>query len=633
MYQSRETNPHFQPRTQQYAQPHDPDDPTVPLAPVPQRFRPSPPHQSSPPIGPNGPSHSRPPTTTHHGPGVSPYPAPVPGGLPHSRPTPTTHHGPGVSHYPSPPLRVPPQRKTKGLAWLVAICCALFWIIIILGALILLIIYLAYRPHYPKFDISSASLNAAYLDLGYLLNGDMTLLANFTNPNKKVNVEFRYMVVNLYFEGTLIAAKYVDPLSVSPRGYKLRDVHMVSSQVPVSRKHVAELNEQIRTDRIMFEARSYLRTTSNIGGFFRYSYWLYGHCKFVVSAPPSGILVTQALAQAGLESSNLIVGIDFTKSNEWTGKHSFNNRSLHSVGTVQNPYEQAISIIGQTLSAFDEDNLIPCFGFGDASTHDQSVFSFYSDSSFCQGFEDVLRRYREIVPELRLSGPTSFGPIIEMATTIVEESGGQYHVLLIIADGQVTRSVDTENGQFSSQERSTIDAIVKASNYPLSIIVVGVGDGPWDMMKEFDDNIPSRVFDNIQFVNFTEIMSKNMDPLKKQTEFALTALMEIPSQYKATLELGLLGVRTGHAPNTVPLPPPCGVNSMLRNPSVRRYGVNEMPSPSSNSTYDHKVCPVCRRNPKEMAFNCGHQTCCECGVDLMLCPTCRNLIANKLVLY
>jgi E3 ubiquitin-protein ligase RGLG len=30
-------------------------------------------------------------------------------------------------------------------------------------------------------------------------------------------------------------------------------------------------------------------------------------------------MVTEALAQAGLESSNLIVGIDFTKSNEWTG--------------------------------------------------------------------------------------------------------------------------------------------------------------------------------------------------------------------------------------------------------------------------------------------------------------------------
>lgn len=35
------------------------------------------------------------------------------------------------------------------------------------------------------------------------------------------------------------------------------------------------------------------------------------------------------------------------------------------------------------------------------------------------------------------TGPTSFAPIIEMAITIVEHSGGQYHVLLIIADGQV----------------------------------------------------------------------------------------------------------------------------------------------------------------------------------------------------
>ena len=34
-------------------------------------------------------------------------------------------------------------------------------------------------------------------------------------------------------------------------------------------------------------------------------------------------------------------------------------------------------------------------------------------------------------------GPTSFAPMIEGAIRIVEQSGGQYHVLLIIADGQV----------------------------------------------------------------------------------------------------------------------------------------------------------------------------------------------------
>lgn len=45
----------------------------------------------------------------------------------------------------------------------------------------------------------------------------------------------------------------------------------------------------------------------------------------------------------------------------------------------------------------------------------------------------------------------------------------------------------------------------------------------------------------VQFVNFTELMSKNMNPSRKEAEFALSALMEIPSQYKATLELNILG--------------------------------------------------------------------------------------------
>ncbi|KZT75458.1 hypothetical protein F511_47517, partial [Dorcoceras hygrometricum] len=50
-----------------------------------------------------------------------------------------------------------------------------------------------------------------------------------------------------------------------------------------------------------------------------------------------------ALANADLESSNLIVGIDFTKSNKWTGKRSYHGRSLHHTGSGLNPYEQAIS--------------------------------------------------------------------------------------------------------------------------------------------------------------------------------------------------------------------------------------------------------------------------------------------------
>ncbi|XP_073148300.1 E3 ubiquitin-protein ligase RGLG2-like [Henckelia pumila] len=356
--------------------------------------------------------------------------------------------------------------------------------------------------------------------------------------------------------------------------------------------------------------------------------------------------VTDALARAGLESSNLIIGIDFTKSNEWSGAKSFHRRSLHHIADEQNPYEQAISIIGRTLSKFDEDNLIPCFGFGDASTHDQEVFSFFPDEKFCDGFEEVLTRYRELVPQLRLAGPTSFAPIIEMATTIVEQSGGQYHVLLIIADGQVTRSVDTDHGQLSSQEKKTVDAIVKASKYPLSIILVGVGDGPWDMMKEFDDNIPARAFDNFQFVNFTEIMSKSMEPSRKETAFSLAALMEIPSQYKATLELNILGTSRGNDADRVPLPPPLyGAASFAASkpsrssnfqPSAPSSTGNDSVASSSqsmNNSSDNHLCPICITDPKDMAFGCGHQTCCECAQDLSSCPICRKPIETRIKLY
>lgn len=45
----------------------------------------------------------------------------------------------------------------------------------------------------------------------------------------------------------------------------------------------------------------------------------------------------------------------------------------------------------------------------------------------------------------------------------------------------------------------------------------------------------------MKFVNFTEIMSKHVDMSKKEREFALAALMEIPSQYKATIDLQPLG--------------------------------------------------------------------------------------------
>ncbi|EDQ85483.1 uncharacterized protein MONBRDRAFT_38840 [Monosiga brevicollis MX1] len=234
--------------------------------------------------------------------------------------------------------------------------------------------------------------------------------------------------------------------------------------------------------------------------------------------------VTQALRTAGLESCNLIIGVDFTKSNLTQGAGTFHGLSLHHMDQRrENPYQTAIRVLGSTLASFDDDNLIPAYGFGDITTRDLSCFSFFPDRA-CEGFGEVLTRYSELVHSVRLSGPTNFAPIIGEAIRIVKQTRG-FHILVIIADGQVI------------SKRQTIDAIVEASNYPLSILLVGVGDGPWDDMQRFDDELPERRFDNFQFVNFHKVMTQSRHP---DVAFALAALMEIPQQFQAIRDLELI---------------------------------------------------------------------------------------------
>eukprot|EP01025_Chloroclados_australasicus_P012892 TRINITY_DN1617_c1_g1_i1.p1 TRINITY_DN1617_c1_g1~~TRINITY_DN1617_c1_g1_i1.p1 ORF type:complete len:268 (-),score=35.16 TRINITY_DN1617_c1_g1_i1:577-1380(-) len=251
---------------------------------------------------------------------------------------------------------------------------------------------------------------------------------------------------------------------------------------------------------------------------------------------------------SGVSKVELIIGVDFSKSNIWSGRGSFGGRCLHEVkqGGL-NPYEEVIDIIARTLGHMDPDNLIDCYGFGDASTLDCAVFSFNSNNTACKGVEGALKRYRELTQKVQLSGPSSFGPIIRQALQVVQENDYRYHLLVIISDGGITSSADPNPEGLSFWEQDTKDSLVEASLFPLSVVTVGVGDGPWDAMRYFDDSL-KRQFDNFQFVDFMKVKRK-VQRLGQQMEavFAVQALMEVPDQYRYILEHGLIGREVQHS--------------------------------------------------------------------------------------
>jgi E3 ubiquitin-protein ligase RGLG len=244
--------------------------------------------------------------------------------------------------------------------------------------------------------------------------------------------------------------------------------------------------------------------------------------------------VQRNLRGAGLENCSLIVGIDFTRSNLTQGFTTYHERSLHSLEFAKegklNPYQSVLNVIGDTLAVFDDDGLIPAYYFGDKTTRDHSVKPLAGKPA--AGFAQLLEQYAAVVDKVHMDGPTSFGPLITKACELVRDSDNEFHILVIITDGAV-------NDRNDETRKAIIEA---AATCPLAIVAIGVGDGPWDEMQKFDDELPERRFDNFTFVNYEEIKRKYDG---SDVVFAEEALRETPKQYRFLRANGYMGAKPG----------------------------------------------------------------------------------------
>ncbi|AES82568.1 putative C2 domain, von Willebrand factor, type A, copine, protein BONZAI [Medicago truncatula] len=225
---------------------------------------------------------------------------------------------------------------------------------------------------------------------------------------------------------------------------------------------------------------------------------------------------------------NFMVAVDFTASNGNPQQPD----SLHymDLSGRLNSYQKAIMEVGEVIQFYDSDKRFPAWGFGGKIPGGIVSHCFNLNGSLTSsevvGVEGIMEAYGSALRSVSLSGPTLFGPVINLAAQMAAASlssynSSKYYVLLIITDGVVT------------DLQETINAVVKASDLPLSILIVGVGSTDFKSMEVLDADNGCRLEsstgriatrDIVQFVPMREIQSGQISVVQALLE-------ELPNQF------------------------------------------------------------------------------------------------------
>ena len=222
---------------------------------------------------------------------------------------------------------------------------------------------------------------------------------------------------------------------------------------------------------------------------------------------------------------DLSIAIDFTASNGYPDE----NDSLHRIkyGFVNN-YEKAIREHYNIISTYNKKDKYDVYGFGaDIDGEFKEIFNINGkEDPSITGIDNIISEYKKTVNSVELSGGTYFAPIIKNINKKLEsntEKKFNYNILLIISDGSI----------FDIEE--TIDSIIEISKYPISFIIIGVGDDVTSDMKTLNGENGKLISSNgetlnkdiVQYVHFNDYAND----LNKLTKAVLKYIPEQISNY------------------------------------------------------------------------------------------------------
>mmetsp|Transcript_8489 Transcript_8489/g.13088 ORF Transcript_8489/g.13088 Transcript_8489/m.13088 type:complete len:539 (-) Transcript_8489:113-1729(-) len=242
----------------------------------------------------------------------------------------------------------------------------------------------------------------------------------------------------------------------------------------------------------------------------------------IPTAPPASVIASPSrpsfldYLSGGLELQ-LSVAIDFTGSNGDPRKPG----TLHYINRHNgqlNSYEKALSSVGSIIARYDHDQRFQMLGFGAKYNGVVQHCFQVGPTAEVSGVKGMVDAYRYTFKSgLVMSGPTVFEDVITLAASQARAKqkngkGQAYQVLLILTDGAVSNIAQTKR------------TLATASDAPMSIVIVGMGNADFSSMQFLDDFAQQEGLRDIcQFVDFNRHQHNKMD-------LTQATLDEIPDQ-------------------------------------------------------------------------------------------------------
>ena len=357
--------------------------------------------------------------------------------------------------------------------------------------------------------------------------------------NNLVGTKYRYSVVNKGTDQKPDNKKLYDSevKGVNKNTFDKNQIVFLSCKIPLMYLNPGgERNDNLIS--IEFSDIIHRREIGNYQGYFsniknsnHLEIVLFNNIKAIINCKIESHPTFISYLRSGI-NIGLTIGIDFTGSNG----HYKDPPSLHYLGGGLNNYESAIRSCGDIVSAYDKEQSFPVFAFG-FNFINESLNNFegkYTDFNYpincntenpaIKYIDGVLQEYRNFITKIHLAGPTYFSPMIndlifEVEGEIEEGQLYNYHIIMILTDGMIDDMAETK------------DSLVAASFLPISVIIIGIGNGDFTKMDILDADV-SPLYDStgrkadrdlVQFVPYNQFKN-NPQQLAEQV------LEEIPRQ-------------------------------------------------------------------------------------------------------